>query len=205
MRVLVLSDFGTGNSSNISLTGSLSCSFSQCSTIQWIWTSTTASITSLSNLRVIVDFNIWAPSTCDLIKPVYCTLLYCGPIWLPKMSPSVWQYNRLLLVQTRGSPLAVREPLCCSSQTDHHFWWFHLLYPQSVVLASRYISPRHVCSSATIVLHNSIMSAPSTTSYYPFDSEAPRIFRNTQTNNYLNGKWLKQSHDINIISCLLTH
>jgi len=29
------------------------------------------------------------------------------------------------------------------------------------------------------------MSAPSTTSYYPFDSEAPTVFRYSQTNNYL--------------------
>ncbi|KIM86304.1 hypothetical protein PILCRDRAFT_816242 [Piloderma croceum F 1598] len=31
------------------------------------------------------------------------------------------------------------------------------------------------------------MSAPLTTSYIPFDSEAPRIFRTTQVNNYING------------------
>ena len=49
-----------------------------------------------------------------------------------------------------------------------------------------------------IVFYNSIMSAPSTTSYYPFDSEAPSIFRTTQANNYLNSEWLKQSHDIKL-------
>ena len=63
-------------------------------------------------------------------------------------------------------------------------------YRQSVVSAAPqpyYISLRHVCSSATIVLHNSIMLA-STTRYHPFDSEAPAAFRGTQTNNYLDGE-----------------
>ena len=76
-------------------------------------------------------------------------------------------------------------------------------YPQSVVSASQqqyYTSLWHICSSATVMLHNSIMLAFSSTSYYPFDSEAPAVFGNTQTNNYLNSEWLKQSHDINIIS-----
>ena len=48
------------------------------------------------------------------------------------------------------------------------------------------------------------MSAPSTTSYSPFDSEAPTIFRTTQMNNCLNGEWLNQSHGIDFISCLPT-
>jgi hypothetical protein len=49
------------------------------------------------------------------------------------------------------------------------------------------------------------MLAFSTTSYYPFDSEAPAIFRSWQTDNYLSGEWLKQSHDPDFVSCLLTH
>jgi len=38
--------------------------------------------------------------------------------------------------------------------------------------------------------HRDIMSAFSTTSYYPFDSEAPAVFKNVQTNNYLNVAFL---------------
>jgi hypothetical protein len=102
--------------------------------------------------------------------------------------------------------MAVRElSTYGSTQTDHHCRSF---YPQSIVSALQqqyHISLRHVCSSATVVLHNSIMSAPSTTSYVPFDSEAPAVFKNTQMNNYVKGEWLNQSHDIDIISRFLTH
>ncbi|KIM80449.1 hypothetical protein PILCRDRAFT_9630 [Piloderma croceum F 1598] len=34
------------------------------------------------------------------------------------------------------------------------------------------------------------MSAPSTTSYYPFGSKASSIFRTTQTNNYLKAAFI---------------
>jgi hypothetical protein len=133
------------------------------------------------------------------------------PVWSVRtgvLYSSVLQTNMIaedvpicVAVQLASSGLNAGIPTGCS-QTDHHFRWFRSFYPQSVVLVSHYISPRHVCSSATIVLHNSIMSAPSTT---PFDSEAPTVFRITQADNYLGGEWLKQSHNINIISCLLTH
>jgi hypothetical protein len=34
------------------------------------------------------------------------------------------------------------------------------------------------------------MSAPSTTSYFPFDSDAPSVFSATQKGNYLIGEWI---------------
>jgi hypothetical protein len=49
-----------------------------------------------------------------------------------------------------------------------------------------------ICSfcpaTTTLSYHRGIMSAFSTTSYYPFNSEAPAYFKNTQTNNYLDGE-----------------
>jgi hypothetical protein len=43
------------------------------------------------------------------------------------------------------------------------------------------------------------MSAFSTTSYYPFDSEAPTLFRNTQMSNYLSGEWLISRHRLHLM------
>src|ERR1700729_3196388 len=39
------------------------------------------------------------------------------------------------------------------------------------------------------IVYDSLMSAPSATSYTPFDSYAPAVFSGTQTNNYLKGDW----------------
>jgi len=65
-------------------------------------------------------------------------------------------------------------------------------YPQSVVsidLAKTILhKPVARLFFYYIVFYNSIMSAPSTTNYKPFDSEAPNIFRTIQTDNYLKGE-----------------
>jgi hypothetical protein len=45
------------------------------------------------------------------------------------------------------------------------------------------IQPFHLCAPIIVV-----MSAVSTTSYYPFDSMAPAVFELVQKNNYLQSK-----------------
>jgi hypothetical protein len=45
------------------------------------------------------------------------------------------------------------------------------------------------------VLHStSIMSAPSTTSYLPLDSDAPYVFSLVQGDNYVSGEWCMSNH-----------
>jgi hypothetical protein len=43
--------------------------------------------------------------------------------------------------------------------------------------------------SFDILSYKSIMSVPSTTSYFPFDSSAPQVFSSTWKNNYFIGEW----------------
>ena len=125
-------------------------------------------------------------------------------IWLPKISPSE-------LSPTWGSPFMLEPPSncvrLCITGTSGDF--FRSLYPPICSFSASqqqyyYISLLLVCSSAAIVFYNSIMSIPST-SYYPFDSEAPTAFRSSWTNKCKDRKWSLCSSSHGLMTSTSSH
>jgi hypothetical protein len=70
--------------------------------------------------------------------------------------------------------------------------WFYLDFQVISLLATCSFCPATMLHKLAAYLffcyRHIIMSAPSTTSYYPFNSEAPAVFRNFQINETLEGE-----------------
>ena len=75
----------------------------------------------------------------------------------------------------------------CLTMRDLSFWLVHF--------NNNVIKSGDCCHSLSLLY--SIMTAPSTTTYYPFDSDAPQVFSSTQTENWVAGEphlsWLTSS------------
>ena len=88
--------------------------------------------------------------------------------------------------------LCISEPV--GSINYHHGSMISLMLLYIKALSAIPASSRQHYKSPWLppsVLDKYAMSTFSTTSYYPFDSDALSVFSDTQTSNYLIGEWCK--------------